>query len=84
MYPKMNKDKNVVYLPNGVWSDWSRYGKNAEDAIDYYNDAKFTENVGIGIGTILGAVLVGGAALIVHTVKKHKEKKESNEIEAAE
>jgi len=31
--------------------------KNVEDAIDYFNDTKYVENLGIGIGMILGSVL---------------------------
>lgn len=72
LYPKINKDRNKVYLPNGVWSDWSRYGKNAEDAIDYYNDARYTENVGIMIGTVLGMIITGGAAAVIHFISKRR------------
>lgn len=87
LYPRINKDKNIVYLPNEIWADWSRYGKNVEDAIDYFNDAKYVENVGIGIGMVLGSALIGGTAFIIHEIKKHGKKKqeESNESgEAAE
>lgn len=79
LYPRINKDRNIVYLPNGVWADWSQYGKNVDDAIDYFNDAKCTENVGIGIGAVLGAVLVGGVTIITHCIKKSKKKKEDSE-----
>lgn len=83
LYPKINGDKNKVYLPNGVWADWSMYGKNAEDAIDYYNDAKYVENVGIMIGSVLTAIVVGGISGVRRLIKKKKEKKqeESEETE---
>lgn len=76
LYPKINGDKNKVYLPNGVWADWSMYGKNAEDAIDYYNDAKDVENVGIMIGSVLTAAVIGGISAIRHLIKKKKAKKQ--------
>ena len=84
LYPKINKDKNIVYMPNGFWADWSQYGKNVEDAIDYFNDAKYVENLGIGIGMILGTALIGGTAFVIHKIKKHKEKKQEESEESEE
>lgn len=59
--------------------------ENVENAIDYFNDAKYVENLGVGIGMILGSVLIGGTALIVHRFKKHgkEEHEESKESEEA-
>lgn len=72
LYPKINEDNNKVYLPNGVEADWSMRGRNVKDAIDYYNDARYTENVGIGIGTVLGMIITGGAAAVIHFIKRSK------------
>lgn len=84
LYPKINEDRNKVYMPNGFWADWSMYGKNVEDAIDYYNDAKYTENIGIGIGAVLGLILAGSTAAVLHFTAKHNKKKQDETKETEE
>lgn len=81
LWTTINKDKNKVYLPNGVWADWSRYGKNVDDAIDYYNDFKFVERLNFGTGAVVGLAVAGVAAIVVHCVKKKKKQEETEEIE---
>ena len=80
LFITLNKDKNIVTFPNGTYDDWSMYGKNVEDAIDFYNDIN-----GYGCWCMLiggAAVLVGVAAGVITTaIVKAKKKKNQEETE---
>ena len=83
LWVTINKDKNIVKLPSGVWADWSKYGKNVDDAIDYFNDFNSFGKYSMGIGAVIGAVVTTGIVAGIHFIRKHHEKKNETEAEEA-
>ena len=80
----INKDKNVLKLPSGVWMDWSEHGKNVDEAIDMYNDFAGFGKYALGVGAALGVIATGGLMLTIHRIKAKKAKKQEETEESEE
>lgn len=70
----VHRDSSIVTYPDGTWCDWSMYGPDCKDAIDYYNDARRYGNHCLGIGALAGVLFSGAVAGVCFIVKRNREK----------
>lgn len=74
LFITLNKDKNIVTFPDGTYNDWSMYGKNVEDAIDFYNDINGYGCWCMLIGGVAALVGVAAGEMIAAIIKAKKKK----------